>query len=298
MIDVLDKGYAGRLSLGTLAHALGRQSAYLGRLFREEMGVTVHEYVTRKRMENGEAQVRAGVKIEAVALTLGYQSKKNFYRQFKRRFGSTPEAYRTRVRDIGLTGPVSVEQPGSTEHTQPTCIAPPTTRATRVDPAIVDRLRLNVLQLAALAQRTMIRSFADSSVAMLVTDEGGRCIGANRAAISMTGYSVAELRGMPVEDLVSPAPGSENSSPVPVHTSVLSIATNAVLRTKTDGPADVHLIGARNLLWDRCRERMFTLAEATQRTSAWRPIVHCVALVPRAFRPVSITPGAVRSGAA
>jgi transcriptional regulator GlxA family with amidase domain len=35
------------------------------------------------------------VKVEAVSLLVGYRSKKNFYRQFKRRFGTTPFAHRT-----------------------------------------------------------------------------------------------------------------------------------------------------------------------------------------------------------
>src|ERR1700704_3621909 len=94
MLSQIQENYTQRLTLGTLAKTLGRQSAYLGRLFRDEVGVTVHEYMTRARMVNGAVQVRSGVKVEAVALDLGYQSKKNFYRQFKRRFGMTPETYR------------------------------------------------------------------------------------------------------------------------------------------------------------------------------------------------------------
>jgi AraC-like DNA-binding protein len=43
------------------------------------------------------------VKIEAVALELGYQSKKNFYHQFKRRFGATPQAYRRQQGDLGCS---------------------------------------------------------------------------------------------------------------------------------------------------------------------------------------------------
>src|SRR5215468_9262368 len=96
MLDQIHQNYTQRLTLGTLAKTLERQSAYLGRLFREAMGVTVHEYITRARMMFGAAQVRSGVKVEAVALDLGYRSKKNFYRQFKRRFGMTPEVYRQR----------------------------------------------------------------------------------------------------------------------------------------------------------------------------------------------------------
>jgi AraC-like DNA-binding protein len=94
MLTLIHEKYSQRLTLGTLASSLERQSVYLGKLFRDEIGVTVHEYITRTRMMFGAAQIRSGVKIEAVALDLGYLSKKNFYRQFKRRFGMTPEAYR------------------------------------------------------------------------------------------------------------------------------------------------------------------------------------------------------------
>jgi transcriptional regulator GlxA family with amidase domain len=38
--------------------------------------------------------IRAGVKIEAVALFVGYRSKKNFYRRFRRHFATTPLQFR------------------------------------------------------------------------------------------------------------------------------------------------------------------------------------------------------------
>src|SRR5258705_1583160 len=94
MLDVIHQHYNQRLTLAGLARILRRQSAYLGRLFHDEIGVTVHEYITRARMVFGAVQIRAGVKIEAVSLDLGYGSKKNFYRQFKRHFGMTPQNYR------------------------------------------------------------------------------------------------------------------------------------------------------------------------------------------------------------
>jgi hypothetical protein len=47
--------------------------------------------------------INTRVKIEAVALSVGYHSKKNFYRQFLRRFGVTPDAYRQRLMDGGRT---------------------------------------------------------------------------------------------------------------------------------------------------------------------------------------------------
>jgi AraC-like DNA-binding protein len=61
-LDQIHQNYSQRLTLTTLAKRLERQSA--------------------------------GVKIEAVALDLGYRSRNNFHRQFARHFGVTPEAFR------------------------------------------------------------------------------------------------------------------------------------------------------------------------------------------------------------
>ena len=94
MIEVIDTEYANVVTLRRLSAILGRQPAYLGRLFRHETGSTVRDYLTRIRLEHAEALIRAGVKIEAVALGVGYRSKKNFYQQFRRRYGTTPVPFR------------------------------------------------------------------------------------------------------------------------------------------------------------------------------------------------------------
>ena len=94
MLDTIEKSYTERITLDTLARMLNRQSAYLGHLFRKEVGMTVHQWVTRVRLDHATALIRQGVKIEAVSLSVGYKSKKNFYRQFRRYFSTTPHQFR------------------------------------------------------------------------------------------------------------------------------------------------------------------------------------------------------------
>lgn len=97
MVGLIEQWSAQHVSLRTLACALGRQEAYLGRLFRQELGVSVREYVAQFRLKRAASLIERGEKVEAVALEVGYRSKKNFYRQFIRRFGVTPAAYRQRA---------------------------------------------------------------------------------------------------------------------------------------------------------------------------------------------------------
>lgn len=97
MVRLIEERSGEELSIRTLARIVGRQEAYLGRLFRQQMGMTVREYLACVRMDRAASLIRQGDKVEAVSLEVGYRSKKNFYRQFSRRFGMTPAVYRQRA---------------------------------------------------------------------------------------------------------------------------------------------------------------------------------------------------------
>ena len=93
-MDFIDRGYADRIPLKTVAASVRGNPAKLGRRFRAKVGVSVHGYVTQVRLEHAANLISSNIKVEAVALGVGYRSKKNFYRQFARHFGVTPEAFR------------------------------------------------------------------------------------------------------------------------------------------------------------------------------------------------------------
>ena len=111
MLDRIEQSYSEPITLHWFAADLHRQGAHLGAMFRREVGVPMREWLTRVRLDHAAALVREGVKIEAVSMLVGYRSKKNFYRQFKRRFGTTPFAHGIAARNdanaTGTCGPVS-----------------------------------------------------------------------------------------------------------------------------------------------------------------------------------------------
>ena len=94
MMDRIEQSYSDPITLHSLAAELHRQGAYLGALFRREIGVPMRHRLTSVRLEHAAGLILEGVKVEAVSMLVGYRSKKNFYRQFKRRFGTTPLGYR------------------------------------------------------------------------------------------------------------------------------------------------------------------------------------------------------------
>jgi AraC-like DNA-binding protein len=253
MLDQIHRNYTQRLTLATVARTLGRQSAYLGRLFRDEIGVTVHEYVTRARMIFGAAQVRSGVKIEAVALDLGYRSKKNFYRQFKRRFGMTPEAYRHEHDPVG-NGPVPLQRPSRRNQTaRPRDV--PVVKGTNRLASGQSRGKDRAPWSTSLAQRIM-RALVRQGIAMLATDDTGCCVAANEAAVSVSGYSVDELRGMPAAALFPNGSGCNTACRLQLFLPAsASLPANAMLHAKSTSRVEVHLTSVANVLGRRERLR-------------------------------------------
>jgi two-component system response regulator YesN len=94
MLEQIDRDYGDVITLRTMSATIGRHPAYLGHLFHQEVGSSARDYLTRVRLEHAAELIRSGVKIEAVALIVGYRSKKNFYQRFRRHYGTTPVRYR------------------------------------------------------------------------------------------------------------------------------------------------------------------------------------------------------------
>jgi AraC-like DNA-binding protein len=70
-------------------------------LFEEQVGIPVHQHLTRVWLRQALELTRKGEKIEAVSLLVGYRSKANFYRHCKAQAGITPLAYRAALFHLG-----------------------------------------------------------------------------------------------------------------------------------------------------------------------------------------------------
>ena len=252
MLDFIQENYATHVTLDLLAARLGRRSAYLGALFRSEIGVTVHQHVINLRLEHAAAEVRAGVKIEAVALSVGYRSKKNFFNQFKRRFGVTPVQYRRQRPAPELTTVQRIQPRGTTlgrlgvrqDSTVMVVRALRMLRIARHDTRTALRHRVR-------AQQMMLRGFSASRLPMILTDESGRYVSANAAAISMTGYTLSELRTLRAGSLFLTAHDVERAPVWLVTLPATHMPGNTLLHRKNARPLPVHLVTVTNVLWER-----------------------------------------------
>jgi len=97
---IIDERYTEPLTLDLLAAEVGRSKRHLASVFLRDFRVSVHAYLTKVRLNQALALIRAGEKIEVVSLLVGYRSKKNFYRNFNAHIGVTPIAYRVTLSGI------------------------------------------------------------------------------------------------------------------------------------------------------------------------------------------------------
>jgi AraC-like DNA-binding protein len=90
----IEAHYAERLTTSGIASTVGHERTYFATKFRKQTGQTLHRYVMAVRLRHAILRLREGEKVEAVMLSVGYRSKRSFYREFRAMTGVTPAAFR------------------------------------------------------------------------------------------------------------------------------------------------------------------------------------------------------------
>lgn len=95
IIAYLRKNYRRKLSLEVLSEESGYSAGYLSQLFKANLGINFHDYLTRLRLREATRELSQGEgKILDVALAHGFSDLKSFNAVFKRTFRKSPSEYR------------------------------------------------------------------------------------------------------------------------------------------------------------------------------------------------------------
>ncbi len=83
------------ISVSEIADALGYSDKHIGRIFKEKAGMTIHEYINKKRLERAEMLlVNTNQSITEISEKTGFNNLTYFNRIFKSRNGLTPREFR------------------------------------------------------------------------------------------------------------------------------------------------------------------------------------------------------------
>ena len=95
MLEYVDINYNRGISLASMAEELGLDETYLSKQFKEKIGVSFIQYVTKCRMDRAkELLADPAVKLAEIAELVGMGNVQSFIRAFKKYEGMTPGQYR------------------------------------------------------------------------------------------------------------------------------------------------------------------------------------------------------------
>ena len=95
-LGIIDKRYASELTVLAIAQELHIHPTYLHKLFREETGHSVCEYIQHVRLEHARRLLGENYTLRDAAAAVGISSPQYFSKLFKRAYGMTPGESRVR----------------------------------------------------------------------------------------------------------------------------------------------------------------------------------------------------------
>ena len=83
------------ISLQTIADTLYVSKYHIAHLFKKRMGLSIHQYILKKRLSLCKASIAAGNEITAAFSECGFGDYSSFYRAFKKEFGLSPKEFKS-----------------------------------------------------------------------------------------------------------------------------------------------------------------------------------------------------------
>ncbi|MCI8357557.1 MAG: AraC family transcriptional regulator [Lachnospiraceae bacterium] len=91
------------LSLDSLAGQFYVSKYHIAHVFKENLGLSVHRYITKKRLAMCRDAILGQREIGEACLMCGFKDYSSFFRSFKKEYGLSPKAYKERFLSDSMT---------------------------------------------------------------------------------------------------------------------------------------------------------------------------------------------------
>lgn len=94
LVEYIENHLEEELSLEKLAEEFYVSKYHIAHIFKDNIGLSIHQYITKKRLLLCEEAIRAKMNITDVYQTYGFGDYSSFYRAFKKEYGISPKEFR------------------------------------------------------------------------------------------------------------------------------------------------------------------------------------------------------------
>lgn len=99
VIAYIENHLSENLSLDHLSRRFYLSKFHLSRLFRQSLGISIHQYILKKRLKAASAGLLTSEDLSGLAQSCGFSDYSAFYRAFKKEYGVAPAVYREQIRN-------------------------------------------------------------------------------------------------------------------------------------------------------------------------------------------------------
>lgn len=89
----IDEHLTENLSLDVLADHVCLSKYYIAHYFKDSLGISIHQYITKKRLQSCSEAIAAGSDITRTFDEYGFRDYSSFYRMFRKEYGMSPREY-------------------------------------------------------------------------------------------------------------------------------------------------------------------------------------------------------------
>ena len=89
----IDEHLTEDLSLDVLADHVCLSKYYIAHYFKDSLGISIHQYITKKRLQSCSEAIAAGSDITRTFDEYGFRDYSSFYRMFRKEYGMSPREY-------------------------------------------------------------------------------------------------------------------------------------------------------------------------------------------------------------
>ena len=93
VVEYINENFDKNIHLLDIANKLSLSESRLSHLFKKETGISIHQFLMKKRLMHAKEFIRKGEHINIIYALVGFNDNTSFFRAFKKEYNITPKKY-------------------------------------------------------------------------------------------------------------------------------------------------------------------------------------------------------------